>query len=341
MSKREHNRNRNEKRDAGHFLVGDSLVLLIDVLGISSFFSGKADAESNAKRIETLYQAFDAVRRNLDIRHRNGVTVPGTLAAAMFSDSVYLVSAIGAKPTDFEGVLYGQFFKVSECQTILLEHGFIARGGITRGLVAVENNFIAGPACVSASKFETSGMPPVIMVDKQLLWDSYWGSCVMKGVIPNPEFFLFDDSWYFKLLYDTKNDNFFFNYMEDWFALCTDPLSEGDPGCYQLLVENLLRHKRLIENMIVEFSEHAHQDEDRSNVLEKYLFLANLHNFVLRTYAQHTEFSDVAQYVIVPLQPLPPTSIAWACPYIKKFILEESYRHGHKNVDETFFAHPQ
>ena len=341
MNDKEHNPNQQEGIDASTPLMGDSLVLFLDVLGVSEMFSESIDVQKQEKNIERLYNVLDAVRGNLDIRRRNGVTVPDTLAAAMFSDSVYLVSAIGAKPTAFEGVLYGQFFKASECQTILLKHGFIARGGIARGLIAVENNFIAGPACVSAAKFETSGMPPVIMVDKQLLWDSYWGSCAMKGAILNPEFFLLDDSWYFKLLYDTKTDNFFFNYMEDWFALCTDSLSDGDPGCHRLLVENLLRHKRLIENMIVEFNEQAHQDEARSSVHEKYLFLANLHNFVLRTYAQHTEFSDVAQYVIAPPQPLPPTSIAWAYPYLKKFILEESYRHGHKNVDETFFMHHQ
>lgn len=307
-------------------LVGDALVLLFDILGVSDLFSSNGDIRSVTKKIETLYTTLDSIRKRLDIRQQNGVTVPDTLAAALFSDSVYIISAIGAKPTDFEAELYGQFFIASECQTILLEHGFFARGGIAKGIAAVENNFIAGPACVSAASFDSHGKPPVIMVDKKLIWDSYRGSCHMKYSAPNPEFYLFDVSWRYKLLYDTKTDTFFFNYMEDWFALCTDPLSEGAPECYNFLVHNLEKHKQLIEAQISKFQRLAQTNKEHVNTLEKYLFLANLHNFVLRTYAEYQEFAHVDKYML--LNPLTPTSIAWAYPYIKKFIMEASYKHN-------------
>lgn len=315
-------------------LVGDALVLFFDILGVSDLLSDQIDIKRNVLNIGTLYNVLDSIRKKLDIRHRNGVTVPGALASAMFSDSVYIVSATGAKPTDFESELYGHFFIASECQTILLEHGFIARGGIAGGIVAVEDNFIAGPACVSAAAFDKHGKPPVIMIDKKLIWDSYRGSCDMKCSAHNPDFYLFDDSWRYKLLYDTKSDTFFFNYMEDWFALCTDPLSDGDPECYNLLVYNLKKHRQLIAAKISEIYKKSQKDEKDAKILEKYLFLANLHNFVLRTFAESQEFAHIDKYALQ--QPLPPTSIAWAYPYLKKFIMEESCKYDMRTYDADF-----
>ena len=315
-------------------LLNESLVLYFDILGVKELFPKSCNAEQIGKNISRLYRVLDSIRKKLDIRERNGVTIPETLASALFSDSFYVVSSIGLEPTDFESELYGQFFTASECQTILLENGFFARGGIAKGLTAVENNFICGPACVFAASFDRHGMPPVIMVDKQLLWDSYWGSCKMICATTNPTFCLFGDSWVFKLLYDKKGDIFFFNYMEDWFSLCTDSLSDGSPECYQLLEKNLERQKMLIEDNISRFEKPL----DSTHVLEKYYYLANFHNFVLRSYCEFEEFRSVAKYVVVPQKRLPPLSIAWARPYLKKFIIEKSYEYGHQKVDDGFIA---
>lgn len=321
--------------------AGEALVLYFDLQGVSSLFSHSekhAARVANIEKLARLFEALDPVRNLIGIPKQNGVQIPDTLAAAMFSDSVFSVAAVSENgPSDSEGILAGQLSVCSQCQTSLLHQDFVCRGAITEGLVAVDGNFISGPACSKVAAFDKHGNPPVVFVDKDLILSSYRKSCAAKCSSVNRSFFLFEQNWRYKLLYDTDVDEFFFNYMSEWYEACDD--SGEREECYKELEKNLTVQKSVIESKLNEYvAKGGLRTEDE--LCRKFCYLANYHNFVIRLYAERERFKTTAKHVVVLGRDclLPPAKIAVSDHYLRKLVIEQAYSQGRQNVDADFYS---
>jgi len=128
----------------------DRIVAFIDILGFKEYVSQSLDAlgaECNDKTIKIL-AALEGLHDVLDVDEQQKTTLSPTVT--QFSDSVILSFPVNQESGVFDALLY-----ILWAQMSLVMHGFLSRGGVSRGLCLHTPKILFGPAINSAYELES------------------------------------------------------------------------------------------------------------------------------------------------------------------------------------------
>ncbi len=143
----------------------DHAVAFIDILGFSEFVR---ESNDNQERASDLLQILKKLK---DIEESSFVK------ATAFSDNIVLSVQVNENHGD--GITW-LIHELILLQNILLNSGFIVRGGVTIGKLYHENGVVLGPGLISAYKLESKvSFYPRILVDHIIY--NYPSSNVTKG----------------------------------------------------------------------------------------------------------------------------------------------------------------
>ena len=229
-----------------------SCVLFWDVLGVRSM----------AKGAQVLPDVI-ALRRALErARARAGTEEPDfTRASTWFTDNVVIgTPVVGLQ--DVEQVLGHTQVDVAYMMLLLLDAGFLARGGITFGDHYMDETFVFGPALIDAVDLEKATKWPRVALS-QLAADL--NREVVRRFYGDPAF----SPQAGELLCDTHGD-VFVDHLNVWFG------EEDEPS---VIDHYLPRYKATIEQALATHS-------TGGPVWEKWKWLADYHNYSMSTNLQ-------------------------------------------------------
>ena len=188
---------------------------------------------------------------------------------------------------------------IATIQRVFCEnHHLIVRGGITKGLLYLAKDFVAGKALIDVVELENNAIFPRIVVDDCIL--SELNPKIQNDFLKKSIETLCQD-----LLVKDTDGKSFLNYIMDYNAWVPFPKEgsqsesvesseeleklnrEGrlripayNPECLKDIFVILRKHKDLIEEKISEYSQSSNDmaEETRLKILKKYLWLASFHN---------------------------------------------------------------
>ena len=148
----------------------DRYCLFLDILGFKEIIESSLQPGSRLgkgrppKVYFSLKQIASALNYKMLVYGRSGKGRPSSRRVTQFSDSVVL-SYKASEPGSLSGVL----FDVLQLQLKLISRGILVRGGIARGLLYHEDDFVFGPALNEAAELEKAAMYPRVIVDRDVL----------------------------------------------------------------------------------------------------------------------------------------------------------------------------
>jgi hypothetical protein len=136
----------------------DSCVLFFDLLGISAMAQ-----DSNAlEHLVRLRPALEAASE------RAGTEDPTqTHVSTWFTDNLVIGTPVFRFPQDQEGALLFTLVNVSYLFLILLNAGFLGRGGIAFGQHYMDDRFVFGPALIEAAVLEKATKQPRVALTQE------------------------------------------------------------------------------------------------------------------------------------------------------------------------------
>jgi hypothetical protein len=139
------------KDASGEPQFAESCVLFFDLLGISAM-------AQDARALEHLIRLRPALEAASE---RAGTEDPTqTHASTWFTDNLVIGTPVFRFPQDQEGALLFTLVNVSYLFLILLEAGFLGRGGIAFGQHYMDDRFVFGPALIDAAELEKATKQP-------------------------------------------------------------------------------------------------------------------------------------------------------------------------------------
>jgi hypothetical protein len=223
--------------------MSDSIVLLLDILG-------SQEMASDAQAEEHLVRLFDALKYAREYVPQ-GREQPYKIAA--FTDNLVLGWPIKWAEQDAEAEYGATFFRAMCYQYELARQGFFVRGGLTRGPLYMDADFVFGPALVDAYNIERSvAVQPRIVLSKALVklcWQhihQYYGKA--RHTPHNREILMSEDG------------EAFLNYLS--------VLDDEEVDVHA----ELLRHKTSIERALKRYAAYP-------KITKKYRWVAGYHNY--------------------------------------------------------------
>lgn len=236
----------------------------------------------------------------------------------IFSDNVLLCCE---KKDDDLSPLNIMFFLrlVATIQRIFLEGSSImVRGGVTKGLLYLSDDFVAGKALIDAVGLEESAVFPRILVDECVLNDlsvEYLDNSLKKYLESVLNTYCSD------LLVNHIDGKSFLNYIiayEAWnptelldpdenAKVCFDGhpwFPKYNPMSLDGIFVGLKKHKVFVEEHINKYNQSkidADEDAKRKHILKKYLWMASFHNKICEMYNQ-PEFNTYNKYNMLELR---------------------------------------
>ena len=243
-------------RDAsGNPQFAESCVLFFDLLGVSAM-AQDPDALTYLNQLRpALEQASE----------RAGTDDAGqTHASTWFTDNVVVATPVFRFPQDQEGALLFTIVNVSYLFLILLERGFLGRGGIGFGDHYMDDRFVFGPALIAAAELEKNTKQPRIALTEdaaqlaaKVATTSGYGQS-MK--VPHVR----------ALAIDLADQTVFVDTFGLWLA------EEDDDELAEYLLE---KHRQGIENGI-------RSTAGDPKVQDKWLWLADYFNWSIKAYGE-------------------------------------------------------
>ncbi|MCH8346382.1 MAG: hypothetical protein IIC87_05570 [Chloroflexi bacterium] len=211
---------------------------------------GSQEMGSNAQAQEYLERLFDVLKL---AREYVPLGSEQSYKVATFTDNLVLGWPIKMTEKDAEAEYGFTFFHATGYQYELAREGFFVRGGITRGLLYMDADFVFGPGLIDAYNIERSvAIQPRIVLSKPLIklcWEhshQYYGKA--RHTPHNRSILVSEDG------------EAFLNYL----SVLDD--EEADVHA------ELIRHKVAIEWALEEYS-------TRPEIRKKYRWLAGYHNY--------------------------------------------------------------
>lgn len=187
-------------------------------------------------------------------------------AVTWFTDNV-VVGTPAHDPHGIEMALGFTAVGVAYMQLIMLDAGFLARGAIAFGPLHMQKDFAFGAALIEAAELEKHTKWPRIALspeaaerNREVVRTAYGSHA---GSSPHAE----------EYLVDNDGDVVFVNHLGSWLG------EEEDEETASL---NLSRQKTIIEGALVR--------EGSGEVFEKWKWLADMHNHVLREWPNFQQF---------------------------------------------------
>lgn len=221
-----------------------SAVLYVDILGVREMARQKG--QDHLRRLEAAVTGRDGERGYRDFLYGDS-----PWPAASFSDLLVL-AAPRLQQGEEESTIAGLLSQAARLQLTLVQSGFFLRGGLTWGMLHIQERFLFGEALVDAVEIEEhTAVSPRIVLGRQadaLMQDA---SADLIGDAPR------------SLLLRDGDGHAFVNYLAPIFDdLVTDP------------IEPLTHHRDLVAG-------HLNTQREHKRRWEKYRWVAEYHNDVV------------------------------------------------------------
>ena len=276
-------------------------VAYFDVLGYKDAFKKSEDV--SAKLIESIESSIDLMKDVVSIVNTplDNITeeIP-KIEYKIFSDNV-LICCKESKDTLSTLSLVSFLRLVATIQRIFFQKAnLIVRGGITKGLLYLTDDFVGGKALIDAVELESSAVYPRIVIADCILneLDSFKKqNDLFKSIV---------DASCQDLLVRNTDDKVSLNYIvsyNPWIMLpkngsqfeSVDSSEEFErncregrqrkpiynPECLREVFVILKKHKDFVKEKVLEFSlssNDATKEQERVKILKKYLWLVSFHN---------------------------------------------------------------
>lgn len=240
-----------------------SICCFIDILGYKDIICNSTDKENeeNIEKLKSVYRYFEKLNNGYKDKYSN-------YKVRTFSDNIFI--EVQLDEHDFfslgvnnEGNIYHILSELSNFQNIMFaEYGFFIRGAIVYGEVYSDDNIIYGKGIVEAVEGEKNSKFPRIIISKEL-----------KQIIDeNRKSYGGKIYWGDKTLIKLDEySEYFLNYLDDM--------------DYHCLEEVLEIHKKLVE-------ENLEKHKENKNILEKYRWVKDYHNFYINEYGVPYKYPD-------------------------------------------------
>jgi hypothetical protein len=236
------------KTSDGEPRFAESCVLYFDVLGVTAMATGPlAQAELPRLRAALMRAGERAGTDDSDEPH----------ASTWFTDNVVIGTPVGGFP-DQEGALLFAAVNVSYMQLILLDEGFLGRGGIAFGKHYMDEHFVFGPALIDAVCLEKSTAYPRVALTLE-------AAQLVRDLAPNSGYATGAEAPLVRNLLCGEDGSVFVNSFAVWF-------SEEDST--DRIHSLLPTHRRRIEDGLK-------LTADDARVHKKWQWLADYFNYAL------------------------------------------------------------
>lgn len=243
-----------------------SFCILLDILGFSSEITDAAARKTANEHFKNFYKIFKNATEGIRL-DRKLLPDIGTKHKSWFY-KIFSDNIIIGYP--FEKVhheaMFGQLiFELVYFQLDMVLNGFFVRGGWSIGDLFIDDYIVYGNSLIEAHKLEVESSYPRIILSKEVeelvkIHIKYYAS---KEIAPH----------YSMLLKDEKG-NYFVNYL---IGLIND--DDIIPTIYEAELE---KHKDIIISKIDKY-------HDNEKVYEKFLWLAEYHNYFCNTFINNPE----------------------------------------------------
>ena len=240
-----------------------SICCFIDILGYKDIICNSSDEENekNIEKLRGMYSYFENLNNGHIDEYRN-------YKVRTFSDNIYIEvqlkeDRIFPLGVCNEGNIANILRELSHFQNMMfVEWGFFVRGAIVYGEVYSDNNIIYGKGIIEAVEGEKKAKFPRIIISEEL----------KKIIDENRKSYggktYWGDDTLIKLKYYPE---YFLNYLND--------------VEYQYVEEVLKKHKNTIEQNLKKY-------KDNENVIEKYIWLKDYHNFYIKKYGVPNRYAE-------------------------------------------------
>jgi len=288
------NDNTNEKRNPyinseGQRELRKSIIAFIDVLGFKDFVR-KAKKEGKSQEVFlNFHQAVSAWFNRIDETHNTTFQMPfiggkkDPYKIRIFTDCILIgcpISKSGKSYNFIEGCdeFFDMLSTIYLLQMEMVNQGYFVRGAIAVDELYMDEVIIYGNGAIEAYEAETKQAKyPRIILTKSA---KFVLAEINKGFEDQGR-----DNYINEFVYKDGDGQFFINYLE------SIKIGEND---FQF-VDELEKHKEIIELKLAEFQDDAH-------CLEKYLWSANYHNnFCIQPPCYSGYRIDLTQYQMQPI----------------------------------------
>ena len=277
-------------------------VAYFDVLGYKEAF--KKSKDISAKLIDAIEFSIKIMKEIVSI-HNTTILGESTekipeIEYKVFSDNVLI--CYKETKDDLSALSLVSFLRlVATIQRVFFERPhLIVRGGITKGLLYLTDDFVGGKALIEAVELENNAVYPRIVVDDCIL--NELNLFKMKDELSKS---VMEASCLDLLVKDTDG-KYFLNYIMSYDAWIIFPKNSSQlepvgsfeelykncregrqrkpiykPECLKEVYVILQKHKKFVEEKVNEFSQSSNNDIEetkRLNILKKYLWLVSFHN---------------------------------------------------------------
>jgi len=252
------------------------LISYVDVLGFSDFVNTSIEHPSTISEIQRILHLLRmqlAEGERFHIKYEIGKPPESRFRAYSFSDLTVRATIIDplTELTDFLsreiGVLANKQLKLAcwgaDAVFPVILRGAISVGPISMNAIDKADELMFGPALVRAYKLENeTAVFPRIVIDRELMGKLSSESIVNHSFIKNGD-----------------DGISFINYLFG----CNEFYQADEPISFNNSPTTLANHKKMIEKSIMQLKSKG-KPSDR--VLQKYLWLANYHNWAVEQYKQ-------------------------------------------------------
>lgn len=238
-----------------------SFCILLDILGFSSEITDAAARKTANEHFKNFYKIFKNATEGIRLDRKLLPDIGKRQKSwfyKIFSDNI--VIGYPFKKVHHEAMFGMLIFQMVYFQLDIVLNGFFVRGGWSIGDLFIDDYIVYGDSLIEAHKLEVESSFPRIILSKDVvelvkIQLTYYAS---KEIAPH----------YSMLLKDEKG-NYFINYLIGLI---------NDDGYAPILFEaELEKHRKIIITRIDEYNKNP-------KVREKYLWLAEYHNYFCKTF---------------------------------------------------------
>ena len=244
-----------------------AFICYADILGFSDLIKQAfrlGEEEELLERIQNSVSAAYKKAREAAIFGRNE---PPFFEIKVFTDNILIASPLLEPNRNYGEPELGYLLTVlSEVQASLAADGFLLRGAISVGRHYQDRDIAFGEALLEAVKYDKSGGPPRLVLAQSV-----------ESVVSKHLSWYGDGNWtphHSHLLEDPQDGRLFVNYLAAAYQFFPD-----GPVDYELFEQ----HGEVVRKGLREY-------EHKPEILNKYVWLANYHNFVCQMFAE--DFPD-------------------------------------------------